>query len=252
MAGDWIKMRTDLYRDPKVIVMAGLLNEKDGPLGRYVNQFCQRDVSVTSNVTRCAVVGALVAVWGVARHQGKRDCHDLVLQDVTLDVIDEICDLPGFGVAMDAVGWIVDDPEGLRFPRFFEENNVDPDQQKREQAARRKQRQRQRDKSVTVTRDISVTQRDIERDKSVTVTPREEKSREEKSVSSETSSLQKHSTVFLKPSVEEIRAYCQERKSQVDAQQFFDFYESKGWMVGRNKMRDWKACVRTWRRSLPA
>lgn len=67
MAGDWIKMRTDLYRDPKVIVMANLLGQPDSHLSRHVNQFTQRDMSVTSNVTRCAVVGALVAVWGVDR-----------------------------------------------------------------------------------------------------------------------------------------------------------------------------------------
>ena len=51
---------------------------------------------------------------------------------------------------------------------------------------------------------------------------------------------------FKKPTVEEIRAYCLERHNQVDAQRFFDFYESKGWKVGKNSMKDWKASVRTW------
>lgn len=53
-------------------------------------------------------------------------------------------------------------------------------------------------------------------------------------------------TRFCKPTVEEIRAYCEERGNKVDAQRFFDFYESKGWLVGRSPMKDWKACVRTW------
>lgn len=53
---------------------------------------------------------------------------------------------------------------------------------------------------------------------------------------------------FRKPSVEEVRAYCQERHNTVDAEQFVDYYESKGWRVGRNPMKDWKACVRTWER----
>nr|DAX69512.1 MAG TPA: hypothetical protein [Caudoviricetes sp.] len=53
-------------------------------------------------------------------------------------------------------------------------------------------------------------------------------------------------TTFEKPTIEEIKAYCAERKNNVDATSFFDFYESKGWKVGTVKMKDWKASVRTW------
>lgn len=55
-------------------------------------------------------------------------------------------------------------------------------------------------------------------------------------------------TRFKKPTLEEITAYCAERKNNVDPQAFFDFYESKGWRVGNQPMKDWKACVRTWER----
>ena len=53
---------------------------------------------------------------------------------------------------------------------------------------------------------------------------------------------------FTPPTLEEIRAYCQDRGNNIDPESFLDFYASKGWMVGRNKMRDWKAAVRTWER----
>ena len=53
-----------------------------------------------------------------------------------------------------------------------------------------------------------------------------------------------------KPSLAEIRAYCTQRQNKVDAQQFYDFYQSKGWMVGSQEMRDWKASVRTWERRM--
>lgn len=53
---------------------------------------------------------------------------------------------------------------------------------------------------------------------------------------------------FVPPTIEEIQSYCLERKNTVDANNFFDFYSSKGWMVGKNKMKDWKAAVRTWER----
>ncbi len=51
---------------------------------------------------------------------------------------------------------------------------------------------------------------------------------------------------FTPPTVDEVSAYCQERSNKVDPQRFVDFYAAKGWMVGKNKMRDWKASVRTW------
>ena len=54
---------------------------------------------------------------------------------------------------------------------------------------------------------------------------------------------------FSPPSVDEVRAYCTERSNNVDPETFVDFYESKGWMVGKNKMKDWKAAVRNWERS---
>lgn len=54
---------------------------------------------------------------------------------------------------------------------------------------------------------------------------------------------------FKPPAVEDVRAYCKERNNNVDAQQFVDFYEAKGWMLGKNKMKDWKAAVRTWERN---
>lgn len=51
---------------------------------------------------------------------------------------------------------------------------------------------------------------------------------------------------FTKPTVDEVGAYCRERKNHVDAQRFFDFYEAKGWRVGNQLMKDWRAAVRTW------
>ena len=51
---------------------------------------------------------------------------------------------------------------------------------------------------------------------------------------------------FIKPTAEEVRAYCAERGNRVDAQAFVDFYAAKGWKVGNAPMKDWKAAVRTW------
>ena len=53
---------------------------------------------------------------------------------------------------------------------------------------------------------------------------------------------------FTPPTVEEVRAYCKERRNDVDPARFCDFYTMKGWMVGSQRMKDWKAAVRTWER----
>lgn len=54
---------------------------------------------------------------------------------------------------------------------------------------------------------------------------------------------------FIPPTVDEVQAYCEERKNGVDARCFVDFYESKNWVVGKAKMKNWKAVVRTWERN---
>lgn len=52
--------------------------------------------------------------------------------------------------------------------------------------------------------------------------------------------------IFIAPTHQEVLEYCIERNNNVDVNKFIDFYESKGWMVGKNKMKDWKASIRTW------
>ena len=61
-----------------------------------------------------------------------------------------------------------------------------------------------------------------------------------------------NNNTFTPPTIEEVRAYCQERKNSIDPETFVDFYASKGWMVGKTKMKDWKACVRTWEKNSTA
>ncbi len=55
---------------------------------------------------------------------------------------------------------------------------------------------------------------------------------------------------FQKPTLEEIQSYCSERKNNIDAQAFYDYYEANGWKVGKNSMKDFKAAIRTWERNI--
>ena len=56
----------------------------------------------------------------------------------------------------------------------------------------------------------------------------------------------KRKSAFAPPTIDDVRSYCFERGNAVDPQRFVDYYESNGWKVGRNPMKDWKAAVRTW------
>lgn len=75
----------------------------------------------------------------------------------------------------------------------------------------------------------------------------------EKEIEKEIDSSAKSTTTkrkrFEKPTLSQISQYCLERNNNVNAEQFYDYYESNGWKVGKNSMKDWKAAVRTWERS---
>lgn len=60
---------------------------------------------------------------------------------------------------------------------------------------------------------------------------------------------EKEKVRFIPPTIEEVKAYCEERHNNIDPEYFVAFYESKGWMVGKNKMKSWKSAVITWEKN---
>ena len=71
-------------------------------------------------------------------------------------------------------------------------------------------------------------------------------SKQEHKTEDKTEDKERKRKVFTPPTREEVKAYCRERHNTVNADRWYDFYESKNWMVGKNKMVNWQACVRTW------
>ena len=57
--------------------------------------------------------------------------------------------------------------------------------------------------------------------------------------------------IFQVPTLDEVEVYIEENAPDVNAEVFYRFYESKGWMVGKNKMKNWKAAVSTWKAKVP-
>lgn len=58
----------------------------------------------------------------------------------------------------------------------------------------------------------------------------------------------KKESATIPPTADMVMAYCKKRNNGIDAQQFIDFYEARGWMIGKTKMKDWQAAIRTWER----
>ena len=81
----------------------------------------------------------------------------------------------------------------------------------------------------------------------------EEKKERDKSLSEKKENSQsvpaENKSRFVKPTIEQVAEYIQEKGYEFTADAFYDFYESKGWMIGKNRMKDWKAACRTWNRT---
>jgi len=69
------------------------------------------------------------------------------------------------------------------------------------------------------------------------------------SVKEEKSNSKVNRVNFIPPTIDQVKEYCLERNNNVDPERFIDHYSSNGWMVGKNKMKDWKAAIRTWEKS---
>lgn len=144
MAGDWIKMRCNLWDDPRVAAICDLTDSGEA-----------------------AVIGALYWLWSTADQHTEDGC----MPGLTLRQIDRKTGLPGFGSALVQVGWLVDDPQGVVIQGFDEHNGASA--KKRCQTAQRVASSR--------SRNAHETQQDDVRNASIVTgaLAREEKRREE-------------------------------------------------------------------------
>lgn len=174
MAGDWIKMRVGLDRDPRVIRMADFLateREFMDWLTDPVRRSCESTAyeHVTRNVTVALCVTGLLVTWGAAREQGDRDDDDLLIDHCDLDTISAIAGVPKFGDAMESVGWAhVHKPGSVVFPKFFKTNETPDEKHKRQAAERQASFRAKRNAESNVISNA---------ESNVTVTHREEKRR---------------------------------------------------------------------------
>lgn len=148
--------------------------------------------------------------------------------------------------ALEQFNMVVTDQGFFTIAGWDEYQNIEGMERIREQNRLRKAAQRERQKALPMSRDSHVnvtgchaTDIDKELDKELD---------KDIYMGADAPALKK-STKFVPPTVEEVATYCKERNNRVDASRFVDFYTTKGWMVGKNKMKDWKSAVRTWERN---
>lgn len=98
--------------------------------------------------------------------------------------------------------------------------------------------------SDTQTDTQAVTQADTQSGTQADTIPRLDKTR----LDNRKESKPKKESSTIPPTADMVMAYCKKRNNGIDAQQFIDFYEARGWMIGKTKMKDWQAAIRTWER----
>ena len=215
MAGDWIKVDITTPDKPEVHLIAERLG-----------------------IDPDAVTGKLIRIWCWADQQ----TIDGNARSVTKTLLDRVSGVTGFSEMLVQVGWLEESAFGFCFPNFDRHNG----QTAKNRALTGKRVQKSRN-----ARSVTKALPEIEK-------RREESNKETqdaiasnvpvvvKSDAASVNALKKRPATFSKPTVPDIIGYVLEISSTVDAKSFWDYYESNGWRVGRNPMKDWRATVRQW------
>ena len=186
MAGDWIKMRVNLVSHPKVLAIAQFLADDAeyqswSTMGGFVPGFGgnaeddEREYQASLRVTRYVTVCALLRFWGYANEHAKGE----FIGSLRLRDIDDVVQVPGFGAALQSIGWAEYDADkrGLALPNFNEYNTSGSERSAGAKSSAQRQKE-YRDRKKAAESDVT---RDAQSD--VTSNRREEKSREEKDIS---------------------------------------------------------------------
>lgn len=202
-------MRHDLWECPQVV--------------RILSALCPQDVrSVSARIT---IMGALYRTWCLI----DRFAVDGILHGYTSELIDSEVAVPGWCGFLCDVGWLDVQPQFIAVPEF--ESYFC-------RSAKRRLADTQRKRKSRTACPQSV------RNDADKMRNREEKRREENSIEEKKEKTRRAVARFVPPSVDDVRQYASEAGLSIDAKTFVDFYSSKGWLVGRSAMKDWRAAAR--------
>ena len=225
----WIKITTDMFDNRKIKHLRRL------PEG---NSIVLIWVMLLTMAGRCNS-GGLIFLTENIPYTTKMLADELGFEENTVQLALQ---------ALEQFNMIVTDQGFFTIAGWDEYQNIEGMERIREQNRLRKAAQRERQKALPMSRDchVNVTEchaTDIDIDKE------KDKELDKDICMGADAPTSKKSSKFIPPTVEEVDAYCRERNNRVDASRFVDFYTTKGWMVGKNKMKDWQSAVRTWERN---
>ena len=221
----WIKIVTDIFDDEKVLLIESM-PEADAIIVIWFKLLCMAGKQNNSGVF--LLNGRIAYTDDMFATIFRRPVNTVRLALKTFEQ---------FGMIE-----IINDT--VTIPNWEKHQQLDALEASREATKSRVARYREKQKQITnggnVTGNVTVTDCNADR---------EDKNRVDKNREENIESNVARARRFIPPTVEEVAAYVAEKGYDVDPQHFVDFYTSKGWMVGSNKMKDWKAAVRTWVRN---
>ena len=231
MAGvEWVKITTSMFDNRKIRHLRRL---PDG------NNIVLIWVMLLTMAGRCNAGGMIFLTENIP-YTTKMLADELDFEENTvilaLNVFEQLQMIVRDGACFSIAGW-------------EEYQNIEGLDKIREQNRLRKQRQRERQKLLACDSHGTVTEGhapEEEREEDSDIRKKNDNRGNPADVPEEKPTKRKP---FIPPTVEDVREYCTERGNGVDPEAFVDFYASKGWMIGKNRMKDWKAAVRTWEQS---
>lgn len=217
----WIKIDVGMFENRKV---------------RYLRRLPEGDSIVLIWIMLLTLAGRCNAGGRIYLTETIPCTHQMLADELDFDV----STIQNALEALERLNMVIPNGSYLQIAGWSEHQNVEGMEKIREQNRIRKAAQRERDKEK---------QNVLSRDNHVTVTQSHATEKEEeRDLEVDEDTPPPTPSRFTPPSVSHVREYCAERGNSIDPQEFVDFYSSKNWMVGKTKMADWKACVRTWER----
>ena len=224
----WIKITTDIFDDEKILLIESL-PDSYAIITVWFKLLCLAGKQNNSGVFmmgRVAYTDKMLATIFRMKESTVTMALQTFEQFEMIEIIDGVITIPNWG----------------------KHQNLDQLESKKEYMRGYMKEYREKQKALTAGKPNCKTNSKTNSKTNVSEADKEEDKdiEKEKDVLDNTSQKRKR---FVPPTLDEVKAYCQERKNGVDAERFIDYYTSNGWQVGKNKMRDWKAAVRTWERN---
>jgi len=208
MAGDWIKMRLDLWDHPKVV--------------RILSAICPQNVR--NDAEKCRIIGALFRTWQLFDQY----TDDGILDGYTAESLNSAIGIDNWAENLQHVGWLLIREQSLEMPEFTTHNG---------KSAKRRSEDSKRKKDV----------RNLSAKRPQNVRKNADQRREEKRREEHTNKGAAKPPVCVFPSFEEVTEYSSGRDGLVNPREFYDYYESKGWKdKNGNAVKNWQAAFRTW------